>query len=386
MGRERLRVPMAEELVWARVMRPRVPLVYLDMNHLIGLAKVKTGHRAATQEYRTLYDSAMRAAAGRRAMFPIGGAHVWEIWKIRDPKQRAHLVEVLEDLTGFQYMLDRPLLAQLELEAGLARVNGEQGNVLGFPLLRQTIGQVFGLKGGLRFVNEHSEDVGSELRATMGDLQYDAMAARLGLEFQRHILRGPTDQEVEMLRLGQGYRPEVVWESHLSRVEFERETARLLRENPRWLHGRLRDLIAGRELVHEWLDLFSVRSADGKEWTLQPQLEGDQLLTVLGCMPHVQVAISLKTARHRNPALGWTPNDVTDIDALSVAYPYCDAVITDKAARRSLLECPELRALKRFLPTGPEELAEWLDALPWVSMPEMLVLSGSAPAPSRATP
>lgn len=48
-------------------------------------------------------------------------------------------------------------------------------------------------------------------------------------------------------------------------------------------------------------------------------------------MPNFDVAVSIKTAYHRNPEHSWTANDIHDIDALGSAVPYCDIVVTDKA-------------------------------------------------------
>ena len=38
-----LMAPMTEELVWANVMRPRIPLVYLDLNTIIYIARARSG-------------------------------------------------------------------------------------------------------------------------------------------------------------------------------------------------------------------------------------------------------------------------------------------------------------------------------------------------------
>ena len=38
-----------------------------------------------------------------------------------------------------------------------------------------------------------------------------------------------------------------------------------------------------------------------------------------------------KTAWHRNADKVWTANDIYDIDAMSLAVPYCDVVVPDKA-------------------------------------------------------
>jgi hypothetical protein len=62
-----------------------------------------------------------------------------------------------------------------------------------------------------------------------------------------------------------------------------------------------------------------------------------------------------------------------DVDAVSIAFVYCDVVFTDKEARNALLASRELRPLSTFVPRRADELAEWLDALPVVVAPEMLV-------------
>jgi hypothetical protein len=47
-------------------------------------------------------------------------------------------------------------------------------------------------------------------------------------------------------------------------------------------------------------------------------------------MPSTEVSIELKTAWHRNRDKQWTANDIYDIDAMSMAVPYCDVVVTEK--------------------------------------------------------
>lgn len=44
------------------------------------------------------------------------------------------------------------------------------------------------------------------------------------------------------------------------------------------------------------------------------------------------VAVTMKSEYHRDPGHVWRPNDIADIDALGSTLPYCDIVVTDKAA------------------------------------------------------
>jgi hypothetical protein len=74
--------------------------------------------------------------------------------------------------------------------------------------------------------------------------------------------------------------------------------------------------------------------------------------------------VSLKAAYHKDNRHEWTTNDIHDIDALSIAVPYCDAVFTDKAARNKVVSSPELEVFGTVLPRTPEKLADWLNDLP----------------------
>lgn len=49
-------------------------------------------------------------------------------------------------------------------------------------------------------------------------------------------------------------------------------------------------------------------------------------------MPSADVCVSVLTAVHRNLQTRWTSNDIFDIDALSLAVPYCDVVATERHA------------------------------------------------------
>jgi hypothetical protein len=56
-------------------------------------------------------------------------------------------------------------------------------------------------------------------------------------------------------------------------------------------------------------------------------------------MPSTDVAIVLKAAWHRNGQRIWTVNEVYDIDALALATPYCDVVVTEKVCDHILRAC-----------------------------------------------
>lgn len=111
-----------------------------------------------------------------------------------------------------------------------------------------------------------------------------------------------------------------------------------------------------RDVFHEWIDIF-VRHQQDRERAGLPHdlLEADHWAGFWATMPQVQVAISIKTRYHRNSRRTWKSNDIADIDAMSIAYPCCDAVLTDQEARTAMKDSPDLRPIGTYLPKGPLE-------------------------------
>jgi hypothetical protein len=369
-----LKVPMAKELAWANVMRPRVPLVYLDLNTIIYIARAVSGDTKVSGSYADLYTAALRAKFEQRAMFPLSGEHLWEISKITDPNQRGDIADVLEALSDYNYLLGRTVIAELEFEAGMAKIMGEDISAKSVPLVRPTFGQAFGWVGGMKIRNSAGGDGSDAVRAQMTEADFDKLMARMNYEMERRMLRGPSDEDLEVLRADPNFQPEVAIEGQKQRVQWELDTERVLNEHPKWRRGRLRDVIGAREIVHEWMDMYTRIRIDRRKAGM-PDFDppDDEMRSFMGSMPHTQVAISVKTRYHKNPLHKWTVNDVVDIDAVSIAYAYCEAVFPDKAVRAALQNSKELRTMGTFVPRRPEELTDWLVRLPTVVAPDLWV-------------
>ena len=369
-----MKAPMSGDLVWASVMRPRIPLVYLDLNTIIYIAKALRGDKNVPAGYRELYDSVMLAKVEQRAMFPLGGSHLWEVTKITDPKQRQLLAQVMEAFSDFNYLPGRVTIAELEFDAGIAKVMAEKPRLEAISLLRPTFGQLFGVVGGMNIVDADGRDSSETVRAEMTEEDYFALRRHMNIEVERHMLHGPSDEELLELRRDPNYRPEVALASHQRRVELEVDAQSILNEDPKWRRGRLRDFVGAREIVHEWNDMLARIRVERIRSGLPAFEPGeDQFRSFVGSMPHTQVAISVKTQMHRNPRHTWTPNDISDVDAVSVAYAYCEAVFPDKAIRHALLSSKELNALGTFVPRRATDLTAWLDAVPTIVGPTLLV-------------
>jgi hypothetical protein len=270
--------------------------------------------------------------------------------------------------------LGRTSIAELEFEAGMAKVMGEDISAKSVPLVRPTFGQAFGWVGGMKILNSAGGDGSDAVRAQMTDADFDKLMARINYEMERGMLRGPSDEDLAVLRADSNFRPEVAIEGQEQRVQWELDTERVLNEHPKWRRGRLRDVIGGREIVHEWLDMFNRIRIDRRKAGM-PDFDppDDEMRSFMGSMPHTQVAISVKTRYHKDSLHKWTVNDIVDIDAISIAYAYCEAVFPDKAVRAALLSSKELRTIGTFVPRRPEQLTDWLIGLPTVVAPDLLV-------------
>lgn len=358
-------------LIWpGSLLRPeRERLVYLDLNHFIQLARAAAGDLKVSSAYRRLLNSALRAKADGRARFPLSQTHYMEMNLIKDPRQRGDVAEIMEAVSSFDAVLSRVTIAELEIEAVLDHLLGTRTLFDPLPLVGYGVAAALGIRGGFTIRDNQHRDVTAQTRDEMGHEVFDALMAKADLDLNRACLAGPSDAEVSGLR-ARGYAPEKAAESSASRADYERAFVKILdtSQDASWRAGRLRDAVSARELIHEWSDALT-RSVMRRSTTIgevidrDPGGERNAIRVFVESMPSTRVAITIKTRYHANPNHRWSTNDIHDIDALSVAVAYCDAVFTDKAARHAVDVSPELRPLDTFMPRRPEELVDWLDTL-----------------------
>jgi hypothetical protein len=365
-----------------RLIRPIRPpaLIYLDMNHYINLAKAEIG--TAPQGYSELLQSCRKAQADGRAVFPLSSTHFVEVSNIGSYRQRENLAAVMEELSDFNYLLGRPHIMRLEIEAafdallGAGRPSGEEISLIGKSALWG-----FGMRGGLLIKGPDEDPEGAEaekrLRYRLGGEKFEKMMAHFNREAERALLVGPDDDMENELRGESVYAPEIPYQHQEERAQQEVDQAKRLDENPEWRRGRLRDLLTVHEILIELWEIIVVELSARKMSALEftdllgaPRSEEveerdySKARNFSDGMPTTRVAVSLKENYHRNREHNWTSNDMHDIDALAVAMPYCDAVFTDAAAWNALKTSRELSVFDTFLPRRPSQLVQWLDKLP----------------------
>jgi hypothetical protein len=323
-------------LVWPRLLElpsEDVTLVYLDINHWISFAQASTGHSSGVSFVQTL-EACRAAKSAGTAVFVLSAIHYMEMNKIKDPSQRRAIADVMEDLTGFASLMDRVVVMNLELDAMLDRFAQQPSLLSRILLLGRGVRHSFGRNSGVKFVGRHGNAT-EEVRAHMGARAFDDFVAEAELSLDRSVLRGPADDEVEGLR-ALGWKPESAIQAAEKRAAQERELSSILEKELRWRRGRLRDVIAARELCIEFEDILP-RALARRQLALSGVIsEVESSRRFVRAMPSTDVSIELKTSWHRNRDKNWAANDIYDIDAMSLAVPYCDIVVTEKACHHAL--------------------------------------------------
>jgi hypothetical protein len=353
----------APGLVWPPLLElppDDVKLVYLDLNHWISFAQASTGHPNGARFVET-FKACKAARMAGTASFVLSGTHHMELNKIKDPAQRRAIADVMEELTGFASLMDRVVVMSLELDAMLDPFARQPSPWPRIPLLGKGVRHCFGRASGVRIMGPNG-DATEEVRARVGAEKFDHLVTQAELGLERSVLRGPADDEVENLR-ARGYKPETTIQSGEKRAAQERELTAILDADPSARHGRLRDVVAARELCSEFQDIlpqvFTPRQLALRDVISDPE----SARKFVRAMPSTDVSIELKTAWHRNRDKKWTANDIYAIDAMALAVPYCDVVVTEKACHHALtiarLGERMHTALLRDLNELPSTLERW---------------------------
>lgn len=344
------------ELVWpdALILPERPPrLLYLDLNHWIGLSKAAMG-RPDGARYDNLLTALDEATGNRRVRIVLSSALYWEINKNEDPRQRRALADIIDRLTDFEYLCGLFDLMRLELSSVLDRLTHTRaGGWATVNLVNKSVLSAFGMKGGLNVYDHSGVDV--TVSATAGGLDLPAMERQA----ERWFLEGPAAFDMDDIRR-RGYRPEIPDQAVANNTVIEQTLSDNL--EPRWRRGRLRDVLLGRDMYHEVMVPLLAECLD-RELDIGGLLsDRERARELVLAMPTRCIVVEMKTEYHRNAHKRWKVNDLHDIDALANSVPYCDIVFADAAARDCLLRAHLDERMRTLLPRTPDELANIIAA------------------------
>ena len=340
------------------------PLVYLDLNHWIALAKAAVGHPQGAPNVDTL-ETCRSASLRRAATFVLGGGHYSELLKIESRRQRHDVGVVMEELSQFTSLLSRASVMKLELSAALDHVLGVRSQDGPCSLVGHGVMHAFGqAPGRFRITNRVTgEDATEIVRQQYGPERFDAYMANALISLERGALRGPAnDDELQKLQ-SLGYAPQKALQVAKNRADEEAAQRLRLDGDGPWRKGKLEDVVAARELLIEFQNMAPL-ALQQRGISLDRILTSPQAaVAFMRSMPTTDVAITLKTAWHRNRDKPWSSNDVYDIDAMALAVPYCDIVVTEKACHHALVSAGMDKrmntALLRDVAGLPAALIKW---------------------------
>jgi hypothetical protein len=321
--------------VWPQTLRPpsRPPkVVYLDLNHWIALSKAMAGHRDG-KAYIEILSCVLRAVEEKAAVFPLSDSIYFEVSKIGRHRQRRDLREVVERVSRYMVVTSRSVVSSHEIEALLDQLVGPSPHPINMmDYLDWGVARAFGMVGGFKVRSSSGEDMTAEVRSQHpdGPEAFDQLFQQAEIQLNRQVIEAPTAEEEPDLRV-LGWNPRAAFEVAEHRVAQELELVQRFNNDPRWRRGRIRDVVAAREILIEINEALH-RGLSERGATFEavfPRVP--ETRQAMDSMPSFDVAVTLKTAYHRDPMHRWTPNDITDIDALGSTLPYCDLVVTDTA-------------------------------------------------------
>jgi hypothetical protein len=336
------------------------PLLYLDLNHWIGLSDARLG-RPNGGRYQSALEAARDARAANRVVFPLSGSHYMEIAKIVDPRRRAGLTAIMEELSGFTTALSRTQIMRLEMETVADQTFGPADPIGPAPYLGYGVNHALGVLPEMALGNS-ATDLEDEVRRVQSLEFISKLPPEWRQAFERISLTGPQDDTTEADLRRRGWQPNAAAFVAHNRARSEQNQVDILDASPDWRSGRLRDVVSCRELCLEAWDAYTEAATCRRADTAGAFDSHEKIRRFTRSMPSMEVAIAIKTHYHRNPTAKWTQNATFDIDAMAVAVPYCQAVATDGQVVDALRGARMPEIMSTTVMSGSEDLVEWLSA------------------------
>jgi hypothetical protein len=318
--------------------------------------------------------AAVQAAVEDGVAFPLSTTHHIETSKIINPRQRLDIARTMASISHCRTLRARRVLLRHQMLHAMHLTFGR-------PAFRPQAPEV--LDTGFRWAFE-GEPGPMVLRGPDGLVD---PATITGMpEFLRKanqltemmLLAGPGDEEIGELREHYGYRPETMDVVEADRLKWEASYVDILAEYPA-SKAELRVRLQARELLHEHQAMFQALLSEyrinlNREVGYnpdRPNVSRRRMVAFADAVPSLRIAVDLKIELFRGAAKPWSMNAVHDIDALSMAVPYCHVVVPDR----------EMASLLSRSGTGPRygtKIVTTLSELPDV-LPELAERARNAP-------
>lgn len=355
-------------------------LIYIDLNHWVGLSKARLGH-AGSELYGEALAELRAAVYSGRVVVPISFPHYIEISQIASAQRRANLALTMGELSKYTALTPREVLLRHEFRHSLAQELGTSYTsprpaITGYGFSHAVAYQP--AKGRLRGDGDALEELANKsdmliprLEAHTGfgwkfvpsgvaETPLDLLNEALDAHAQFRMLMGPADKQDPQL-LSYGFNPSAAYEVVDAMTRREADLAQRLAAEPIY-QQRLDDIIEARalhlDLWEEWDQAVSdvwprIVTIEELGWT--------RVSRILRSIPIVDIESAIRRANFRNGgSYRWKKNDIHDLGFSGPAVAYCDVLFTERHLRAQLCRQGIDRKYGTTILSRPEELVAHL--------------------------
>jgi hypothetical protein len=336
-------------------------LLYLDLNHWVGLAKARLQLAKCPEPYRAMYPVLERLTSAGRIVTPLSAVHYAETRdRIANPRQRNDVALTMAELSRYRASPPRELLLHEQLRSAIAdRLAVATDSVP--PMSRIGHGVGFAQRGVVLNGRLHGPELptaepGAMTNAALSKVEEwvgggwrfsgrDQMDGRLWREAVTNlfneaaefvILRGPADRDVPALR-NLGYDPEALAELMTDVAAREQRMKAVLMSKPQ-AERRPDDVVGAAALSLDGVPqlIGQILSELHLSHTAWGELTKTDMEAIVDATPILDIERRLRVGRLKNADYRIDLNDLYDMAALGVAVSSCDVVATDRSAAHML--------------------------------------------------
>jgi hypothetical protein len=308
----------------------RILTVYLDINHWYALGKAVAG-RPENDVDSDLLARLRVLRAANTIILPLSAIHYMELRENPRDHLTSEAADAMEELSDFWALAPSAVVLAEEIDEQLNARYGRPSAIRRSPRFGRGFGFAHGEPG--HFVLQGPPEAREHLRSRLGDDGVRELTQRANAMFERAALA--ESRNVPNFNV------------YADRDSAENALAGILifvanLKNDPSLRARMEDAIIAREITGEILLSFSdaiqyaADADDTYEFARQVTEDKAVLTDIVRSMPSRKVTVAVRSVYYRNTDHAWKVNDLRDIEALSLAVPTCDIVLTDKAVRDAL--------------------------------------------------
>ena len=299
--------------------KPRT--VYIDINHWYALGRADAGTPDTPEDAIVLSKLKEEVEAGR-LVIPLSSVTYTELTENPRDHQRKPTADVMLKLSRLATIAPPSKVVDEELARELNRRFGRPAFPVKVPKMGHGVMFAFGIPGRLTvtgYTDANRDQIEAQMGKSISDLQLEVNAF-----FEYWLLATPRSLRDEI----PGFEPV----STRQDAEAELEEIKVMVGNlhsDKEIANRPMDAISARQYIRDIFDNFKRAMLSAGFTTSWPFRGKEELTDFLAHLPTQRVATSLKYQYVKQTSTKWKVNHLRDIEALSVAIPYTDAVVTD---------------------------------------------------------